>query len=326
MKIKKQKNQNNNYQIIILSFILALPFWWSINLLEGELENIFYWKQLSDNPEIMAADLLTTKELRDSKPTRNNQISDFQTDAKAVFSLYIPESGEEKVMFDKNSQDILPMASISKLMTANVVLKYYDLNKNITVSKEAVNQEEDFGRLQAGKTFPVSYLLYPLLMESSNDAAFALADDYEGMSVSKFVSLMNWEAENLNLNNTNFYNPSGLDPEDNKSKDKINTSTAKDIATLTENLLDKDVIWDILTTDIYSEYGPVLENTDKLLGVIPGIVGGKTGYTEEAGQCMVLVIKAPKSKGYLINVILGSSDRFGEMENLVNWLRQAYNW
>lgn len=320
------ENKKKNYKIIIISFLVALPFWWVMNILGENLENFFYWKNIADHPEIIAAEIDLRQKLIDSKPIRRDSVLDFQTEAKAVFSIFLSDNGEEKVLLEKNINTKLPIASITKLMTANVVLKYYDLDKKITVSKEAVLQEENFGQLQIGKVFTVKYLLYPLLMESSNDAAFALADDYDGMTESKFISLMNLEATNIGMKNTFFVNVSGLDPEENEPKSKINISTVKDISLLIKELLKEDLIWEILSTKEFTEYGPVLKNTNKLLGTVQGIIGGKTGYTEEAKECMILVTKSPKNRGKLINLILGSDDRFGEMEKLVTWTKSAHNW
>ncbi|MFH1582667.1 MAG: serine hydrolase [bacterium] len=320
------KNKKNNYKVIIVSFLIVLPFWWGINVLEENLQDFFFWKIIADHPEIIAANISLEQELKDSKPIRKDEVPDFQTDAKATFSVFLSDNGKEKVLLEKNINTKLPIASLTKLMTANVVLKYYDLKKEIAVSKEAVLQAEDFGKLQTGKVFTVKYLLYPLLMESSNDAAFALADDYDGMTESRFISLMNWEAENIEMEDTSFINVSGLDPEDDEPKSKINISTAKDMFLLTKNLLEEDLIWEILSTKEFADYGPILNNTNKLLENVQGVMGGKTGYTKEAGECIVLASKSPKNRGILISVILGSEDRFGEMERLVNWLKSAHEW
>ena len=149
------------------------------------------------------------------------------------------------------------------------------------------------------------------------------------MTEEKFVGLMNLTAQKLNLKDTFFVNPSGLDPEENTLKTKINYSTASDLAKLTKELLKNPLIWEILSTKRYSFFGPELLNTNELLGEIPEIVGGKTGYTDMARGCMVLVTIAPKDTGFLVNVILGTdgqNGRFGEMKKLVNWLNTAYKW
>ncbi|MFH1509766.1 MAG: serine hydrolase [Candidatus Nealsonbacteria bacterium] len=320
------EKKKKNYKIIIVSFLITLPFWWVINIVEEDLQDFFFWKNIADHPEIIAASIDLNQKLIDSKPIRRSDALDFQTDARAIFLMFLSDHGQEKILLEKNIDTKLPIASITKLMTANVVLKYYDLNKEIVVSEEAVLQEENFGQLQAGKVFTVKYFLYPLLMESSNDAAFALADDYEGMTESRFVSLMNWEADNIGMENTSFVNVSGLDPKDNEPKSKINISTAKDMSLLIKELLKEDLIWEILSTKEFTEYGPILNNTNKLLENVQGILGGKTGYTEEAKECIILATKSPKNRGILINIIIGSDDRFGEMEKLINWAKSAHEW
>ncbi|MFA5355644.1 MAG: serine hydrolase [Candidatus Paceibacterota bacterium] len=316
----KEKKKKNNYRIIIISFLLALPFWWGINILHETLEELFYLKAVT-SLEMQTASIVFTHD-----PIRDSKVAEFGTTARSALSVFVPFKGKNQVLYEKSPDLKVPIASITKLMTADIVLKNYNLQDTIKVSQEAIDQEEDFGKLQAGKEFTVRYLLYPLLMESSNDAAFALADDYSGMWESKFLSLMNSEAVALGMEDTVFYSVSGLDPKKGEDQNQINISTSWDIFSLTESLLKRDLVWEILSSEEFSEYGPVLENTNKLLGIVPGLVGGKTGYTTKAKECIVLVTKAPKNKGYIVSIILGSDDRFGEMKNLVNWLKVGYNW
>ena len=314
------------FKIILISFLFSLPFWWGANFLGGGLEEFFYWQKASQSPKILAAQVGLEERLRELKPIRETDVADFELAAKSGISVFVSGEGRERILFEKDSDEKLPFASLAKLMTSWVVLEYYDLSKEITVSREAVMQEEDFGKLEIGNVFPVEYLLYPLLMESSNDAAFALASDYEDMTERKFVELMRWEAEKMNLKNTFFDNVTGLDPEE--SGTRLNYSSSEDLASLTKRLLGKPLVWEIFSTEKYNSYGPELINNNGLLGQIPGLLGGKTGYTGEAGECMVLVLRAPKNQGYLVNVILGTGvgNKFSEMKELVNWLDLAYRW
>jgi D-alanyl-D-alanine carboxypeptidase len=200
------------------------------------------------------------------------------------------------------------------------------------LSISSANQYGELGKLQAGESFSTEYLLYPLLMESSNGAAMALAQDYPGMTLKDFVGLMNLEAGKMGLTNTFFDNPSGLDPEE--SQARINYSSAADLATFTQKLLSEPLIWEILSLPRYSLYGPELINTNKFLLDETAywqnrIIGGKTGYTEKAGGCFLLTVKAPKGQGTLINIVLGANgreNRFDEMKKLVDWLKVAYKW
>ena len=89
------------------------------------------------------------------------------------------------------------------------------------------------------------------------------------------------------------------------------------------------ICFTILSAPKFDFYGPELINTNELLGEIPGIIGGKTGYTDTAGGCMILVTTTPKEQGFLVNVILGTdgvNGRFDEMKKLVNWVNSAYRW
>ena len=292
------------------AFILSLPFWWGINIFQENLENYFY-AQISQ----------PFQQIVEIKIPPKSQKPNLEIQVKAAISVLVDsQSGEgKKVLFKKNSNEKLAIASLTKLMTANIVLENYDLSREIKISEEAVAQEGEAGKLTAGKIFSVEYLLYPLLMESSNDAAYVLTNDYDGMTEEKFVELMNLKAKDLGLEDTYFVNSTGLDPE--QPGHSINYSTAEDLVKLTKYLLKKPLIWEILATPKFSLYGPELINTNGLLGEIPNIVGGKTGFTDQAGGCMLLVSKN-KGENFLVNVILGapsSSARIEEMEKLINY-------
>lgn len=316
-----------SHKIFLISFILSLPFWWGVNVFEKEIEDFLFWKAMADNPQLLTAQIIQEEKLESLKPIRDRNVEDLKIEAESVISVLSTKPGlVDRVLFKKDVSKKLPIASLTKLMTANVVLEYYDLSEEIRISKEAVAQEEDFGKLKVGKTFPVKYLLYPLLMESSNDAAYALT---ELIGQESFVALMNLEAKSLGMENTHFFNPTGLDPDN--PADPLNYSTAEDLVELTKDLLkNQPLIWEILSTPKFDLYGPELINTNEFLGETTGlgvkIIGGKTGWTPEAKGCLLLVVKAPRNKGEIINIILGSEDRFGEMKKLINWLNQAYRW
>ncbi len=303
-------------KILLISFVLSLPFWWGINIFQENLENYFY-AQISQPFEEIVFVKISPKP---PKPELDLQV-------KAAISVKLDEIGAEKILFNENINQPLPIASLTKLMTAFVVLENYDLSKEIEITKEAVSQEGDFGKLAIGRIYSVEYLLYPLLMESSNDAAFALANDYEGMNQDKFVELMNLASQKMNLENTRFFNSTGLEPEEDKFTTQFNYSTANDLVKLTKELLKKPLIWEILSTPIYNLYGPELKNTNEFLfdespDQRTKIIGGKTGYTEKAGGCLLLVLEDKKGSKF-INVILGTQSveaRITEMQKLINWL------
>lgn len=317
-------------KIFLIALILNLPFWLGINLLENNLKDFFFRQELGNNPQLLAAQISLQTELNANELIKKGDAENLEIEARAAISVFIDKKGREKILYEKNSEEKLPIASLSKLMTALVVLENYDLSKEIKVSQESIDQKGNVGDLAAGSVFPVKYFLYPMLIESSNDAAFSLANDYEGMNEEKFVALMNETAKKLGLENTSFVNPSGLDPE---NKNDINLSTTVDLTKLVKLLLKKSLIWEIVSKPRYDIYGPELTNTNKLLDKQDDwqakILGGKTGFTEKAGGCMLLVVKAPKNSGYIINVVLGvkgKQERFIETKKLVDWVNQSYEW
>ncbi len=318
-------------KIFIIALLLSLPFFVGVNYAEQKLGDFLFWREISLNPQIFTAEIAMEQKWRSMKPIRDSRVSDLEINAKAAISVLIDDKGNHRVLFEKNGQEQLPIASLTKLMTAFIVLEHYDISKEITISEKAANHYGDRRGLEQGRTFSTEYLLYPLLMESNNGAAFALANDYEKMTEKVFLELMNKKAEEYGLNNTFFSNPSGLDPE---NINQINRSTAYDLVNLIEILLNKPIIWQILSIPKYSEYGPELTNTNLFLinnntDWHEKIVGGKTGYTKEAGGCLILVLKMPRGQGHLISIVLGTQERdlrFDEMKNLIDWLKSAYKW
>jgi len=232
-----------------------------------------------------------TRELELLKPHRKKGQQDPQFTARSVASVLVNKEDGEKILFEKNIDEKLPIASISKLMTAYVSLEHYE-------SSSRTNE-----------------LVHLSLIESNNWAAQDLA---QIMGQEKFVALMNSTAQNLELNSTYFINPTGLD-----GKTEFNYSTARDLVKFTRQIIEhKPVIWRI---SLLQEYKNSL-NTNQLLGQVSGIIGGKTGATIKAGECLLLVVQAPNDRGHIINIILGSADRFGEMEELLDWVHNSYIW
>lgn len=324
MEIKKLFNLKMKIYLIS-SFLLIFFVWAGMVIFKKNLEEFFLWKILR-NQEILPAEIL--KNFHSLKPLRNWEIKSLEIEATAGMVVEIDRLGREKVLFKKNEKKPLPIASITKLMTALVVLDNYDLSYTFPISENAVLQEGKQGQLQVNEIISVKDLLYIMLIESSNDAAYALS---EVLGVNSFVDLMNLKAKVLNLNNTHFVNPTGLDPLN--SETPINYSTAEDLVKLTHFLLKKhSSIFQILNLKQFHLYRPngtyhhLLLNTNELLGEYPEIVGGKTGQTKRAKGTLVLVSKSPRKTGYLIYVILGAKDRFAEARKLINWISKAYIW
>jgi D-alanyl-D-alanine carboxypeptidase (penicillin-binding protein 5/6) len=164
----------------------------------------------------------------------------------------------------------------------------------------------------------VAKLLFPLLIGSNNNAAINLA---EVIGKEAFVELMNLEAKRLGMDNTHFINPTGL--ESKEPERSSNYSAPKDLVKLAKYItFERPLIWEI---SIIKEFENI-KNTNELLGKISGIIGGKTGETPLAGKCLLLVVQAPKNKGFIVNVIINSENHFEEMKKLINWTKYAYKW
>jgi len=313
-----------NLMVLLLICFLGLGFWKG---LERGLEDFFCW-QITKTTKATYPIVYHKPVAFSLKPFRDWQVEEPELDARAAISAEISNGGiSKKFLFKKNTDERRPIASLTKLMSACVVLENYDLSQSVTVSQEAADQEGEAGFLKPGEILSVEDLLYVMLMESSNDAAFALA---EVVGEEKFVALMNSKSKEIGLENTYFFNPSGLDPQE--PDINFNYSSVEDLVTLSQYLLDKPLLWEILGTqelNLYSFdglYYHQLSNTNKLLGYFPGIIGGKTGWTDKSRGCFLVVLKTPGSSKYLINVILGAEDRLREMENMLSWVFEAYEW
>ncbi len=304
-------------KIVLVAFIISLPLWWGVNFLENYLEGVFFDLELAKTPELFVNNSVEERQLAELK--LDNQISrslkELDINALAALSVKIDKDGNEKVLFDQNSEQELAIASLTKLMTALVVLDSYDYFQLIPIDEESIDQEGAAGDLKMGEKLSVNNLVHMALIESSNDAAFALT---KPLGQREFVALMNDYSKNIGLNNTFFNNPTGLEPD--------NYSTAKDLVKLTAYILEKKPeIFDITANTSYKILKPngnlhhfIAESTNKLLKEVPGIIGGKTGWSPAAGGCLLLVLDDPNSSSYYINIVLGTDDRFEEMKKIID--------
>lgn len=256
-------------------------------------------------------------------PAKIKNAVDFNVNAKSAVVLDVET---DTVLYSENSNENFPIASLTKIMTALVVLDNIDLSEVATISKAAFNVEGSKNGLAVGEKISVENLLKIMLVNSNNIAAYALAEHMNG-SVDNFIELMNEKADLIGLKNTKFLNSSGLDNEKNN-----NISTAYEMAQLVDYALEKPLIWEILRIQkitLFSLDGKIehkIKNTNLLLGKLKNITGGKTGMTDEAGQCLVLVVGDPKDNHKIISVVLNAEDRFSETEKLVKWVFGSYRW
>lgn len=191
------------------------------------------------------------------------------------------------VIFGKNELEERPMASTTKIMTALVVLENCNLEDSVTISSKAAGTGGSRLGLSTNDKVNVKTLLYGLMLRSGNDAAVALAE-HCGETIEGFAILMNEKAKELNLNNTNFVTPHGLDADG-------HYTTALDLAVLSDYALNNETFNTIVgtkttTIDINSSLRDI-NNTNELLGVLNGVYGIKTGFTNGANRCLVTACK-----------------------------------
>lgn len=222
----------------------------------------------------------------------------------------------DSLLYSKNSDQKLPMASLTKIMTAVVVLENMDIHDEIKISRKAANIGENSMGLTENEEMSVEDLLYGLILVSGNDAAESLAQE-SPFGREKFIHVMNSRAERLGLSNTRFTNPSGL------NGDGEQYTTAQELLMLSRYALTFDEFakvastlnHDIPKTAEHKEYS--IPNLTNLMTSYPGVKGLKTGYTEEAGMCLVTYLEQDGHK--IIAVVLNSADRRAEMKELLDY-------
>jgi len=308
-------------KILIISFIISIPIWLGINILTNSLEGFWYELELAKRPELFVADInenILERNLAQLKSDRElkKRFDDLDINARAAISIEVSKNNK-KILLSQNLEDRLPIASLTKLMTALVIFdldETYSFSQLIPITNKAVAQEgsSKYRDLVVGEKLSVKKLIYTMLIESSNDAAFALT---EPMGSEAFVGLMNLYADDIGLENTYFVNPTGLEP-DNPEEVK-NYSTVEDFVKLTEHILKEypDIF------EITVDKNLVNRNTNKLLLEYSEIIGGKTGWTSAAGGCLLVILDDPDSNKYYINIVLGAKDRFAEMRKIIETIQ-----
>ncbi|MCX6712188.1 MAG: serine hydrolase, partial [Candidatus Vogelbacteria bacterium] len=188
----------------------------------------------------------------------------------------------DETVVNKNEKKILPIASITKLVTALVAQELLPTNQIIAISKTAYNTYGNTGNLRIGEKLSVKDIFYPLLLSSSNDAAEALA---EAVGREKFMAEMNNRAKKIGLTDTFFADPSGLSP--------LNISTASDLVKLVNYLYHyrPDIL--ALTREKKYKLGRHTWTNLNNISLMPNYLGGKNGYTEEADRTLVSIFNVP---------------------------------
>ena len=217
-----------------------------------------------------------------SATAKSTKITSFSKNISAKSAtLYEPAS--KSIVFSKNGDQRLPMASTTKIMTAIVVMEHCEPDETVIIGPESIGVEGSSAYLREGDEYTVLELLYALLLQSANDAATALAY-YVAGGISEFSEMMNAKSEELGLRSTHFANPHGLDDED-------HYTTSNDLAIMGATLLENEVLCQIVKsrkkTFTYNERTRTYINHNKLLGLYDGGIGIKTGFTKRSGRCLV---------------------------------------
>ncbi len=318
MKTKKQTTMSKNkfkFKIMLSKKEIRSLWMLFFMLLLGY---IFYGGQLKDKENENA---MVKKQMEFDA---SNPFYSLSLEAQSVFVYDILNN---QVLYKKNSTHAMPIASITKLMTTAIALSNKNPDDEITISKEAVAQN-GFSTIKLGERWKLGDLIKLMLIESSNDAAYAIAQNVgeklpgDGDSVNKFVSLMNDKAKEIGMINTKFNNPSGLDETENTAGAY---ASAEDVEKLISYVSDTYPDYSNVTEDktfeieSLSKIKHTVHNTNTSISSLPGLLSSKTGYTKQAGGNLA-IITAPKENEKLAVIVLGSSmnGRFDDTISLVD--------
>jgi D-alanyl-D-alanine carboxypeptidase (penicillin-binding protein 5/6) len=247
----------------------------------------------------------------------------------------------KKVLFESNGDEQRQIASLTKMMTATLVMeKVSNLDEEVTIDDEAVYSEGTrigcprsgyciSQRLKIGEKISVLNLLKAMLMNSANDAAIALSKHIAGTQ-DAFVGMMNEKAKELGLDNTHFCTASGLEPD---GKETECYSSAHDIAYIAAYSMKYNLIWDIMrlptntvVTSVDGTCSHTILNTDIVMNDITNCIGGKTGFTPLAGRSLLLAVADATGKHRVIAVLLDDPYRWQDIKSMIAWTFESYEW
>lgn len=256
-------------------------------------------------------------EIEEQITEASNNLSNFPTINSRRFVVF--DRVSKQVLYGKNENVKGAMASTTKIMTCIVVLENENLDKEVTVSAKAAGTGGSRLGLKKNDKITVKDLLYGLMLKSGNDAAIALAEDVSE-SVENFSELMNEKAKELNLNSTHFVTPHGLDNSE-------HYTTAVELAKIADYAMQNETFAKIvgtkMTTIKINNSEKVISNTNELLGNLNGVIGIKTGFTNNAGRCLVTETK--RGDMDIIAVVLGADTKKYRTKDSVNLIEYTYS-
>lgn len=240
--------------------------------------------------------------------------------AKSILSIDM-ETG--KILYEKNTDEELPMASLTKLMTLLVIFDTHSPDEVVTVDKRATEVEPAKMNLLANEKITIDQLVKGIMVKSANDAALALAY-YDSNDLDQFAAKMNAKAKELGMLHSHFVNPMGFDDPD-------QYTTADDLSIVARAaykiaLVQKYAPMSKATaTSIDGKFDHDLVTTNELIGTYLHVIGLKTGTTDLAGQCLISIVISPTGEK-IINIMLNSPARFTESKILAQWIFDNYHW
>ncbi len=225
----------------------------------------------------------------------------------------VVEATSRRILHEKDATRRLPMASTTKILTASVILEDCDLEETVVIPKEAEGEEGSSVYLKAGDEYSVRDLLYGLMLRSGNDCAVSLAIHHSG-SVERFAEVMTVRAAMMGAENSSFKNPHGL-------PDGGHYTTARDLALVAAHALGNETFREIVSCKFYEPRG--WKNKNKMLWQYEGATGVKTGFTVNAGRC--LVTSAEREGMRLVCVVLGCPEMYERTAELLDGAYEAYS-
>lgn len=231
-----------------------------------------------------------------------------RVDAVSARNAIVLDAATNRVLYEKCADEKALIASTTKIMTALIICEQCNILDRMRIPNEAVGIEGSSMYLREGEVLTIQELLYGLMLHSGNDAAVALAI-YCGGTVEGFVELMNDKAHLLGLENTHFENPNGLDSPG-------HYSTARDLATLSAYAMKNPIFSKTVSTKTVNITNRSLRNHNKLLWLVDGADGVKTGFTKAAGR--ILVSSATRQGRRLIVVTMNDPNDWKDHTQLLN--------
>ena len=243
-----------------------------------------------------------------------------KTNSKSIIAI---DRKSLSTLYEKNGYNSVPMASTTKIMTCIIALENSSMDSTVSISRNASKVSGSTLGLKEGQIITMNDLLYGLMLRSGNDCAVAIAEYISG-NIENFSILMNKKAQDLALYSTHFISPHGLDNPD-------HYTSPYDLAILTNYALNNEDFKKIVSTKQYTIYisgNPrIIQNTNELLGNFDGVYGVKTGFTFEAGRCLVSACK--RNNFDIIVVVLGADTkkvRTDDSKKIINYIFQNFQY